>query len=53
MEEDGCAASLGMEVLLVKDWLLNARNLPTEGFQTGTLTDVLEWAKSLPPCKEK
>lgn len=53
VEEDGCAASLGMEVLLVKDWLLNARNLPTEGFQTGTLTDVLEWAKSLPLCKEK
>ncbi len=53
VEEDGCAASLGMEVLLVKDWLLNARNLPTEGFQTGTLADVLEWAKSLPPCKEK
>lgn len=48
VEEDGCAASLGMEVFLVKDWMLNTKNLPLEGFQTGTLEEVLEWARELP-----
>ena len=48
VEEDGCARSLGMEVLLVRDHLLNPRGLPTEDFPLGTLEDVKEWALSLP-----
>ena len=47
------AAALGMEVLLVKDWMLNTKNLPVDSFQTGTLAELLDWAKSLPLCKEK
>lgn len=48
VEEDGCARALGMEVLLVSDCLLNARNLPTDGFALGTLADVHAWAAALP-----
>lgn len=50
VEEDGCARLLGMEVLLVTDFLLNARNLPTETFPMETLADVHAWAVSLPAC---
>lgn len=48
VEEDGCAAELGMRVLLVTDCLLNKRGLPTENFETGTLEGILAWARSLP-----
>lgn len=48
VEEDGCARELGMEVLLVSDWLLNAKGLPTEPFPMGTLADVHAWAAGLP-----
>ena len=46
--EDGCAASLGMEVFLVEDFLLNTRDLLTDGFRMGSLRDVLTWAEALP-----
>lgn len=46
--EDGCAASLGIKVMIVTDCLLNPKNLPMDSFETGTLADVLAWAKALP-----
>lgn len=46
--EDGCAASLGMEVFLVEDFLLNTKELSTDGFAMGSLQDVLDWAEALP-----
>ena len=48
VEEDGCARALGMEVLLVSDCLLNARDLPISGFAMGALADVHTWASALP-----
>lgn len=48
--EDGCAAKLGMEVFLVRDFLLNTKSLPTDGFAMGSLKDVLSWAEALPEC---
>ena len=48
--EDGCAAGLGMEVLLVEDFLYNPRNLPADGFSMGSLKDILAWAQALPNC---
>ena len=51
VEEDGCAASLGMEVMLVRDCLLNTKQLSTEGFWMGTLRDVMDWARELPEVK--
>lgn len=51
VEEDGCAAALGIEVVLVTDCLLNRKNLPLDGFCTCTLEDVLRWAESLPAYK--
>lgn len=47
VKEDGVAASLGMEVILVKDCLLNDSNLPTDSFELKTLSEVLIWAQSL------
>ena len=46
--EDGCAAKLGMEVFLVEDFLLNTKDLHTDGFAMGSLQDVLDWAEALP-----
>lgn len=48
VEEDGCAAQLGMPVMLVTDCLLNLKSLPMDAFWSGTLSDVLQWAKDLP-----
>ena len=50
--EDGCAAALGMEVFLVRDFLLNTKDLPTDGFSMGSLKDVLSWAEALPEICE-
>lgn len=46
--EDGVAASLGMRVILVKDCLLNKKDLPTDSFEMGTLEEVKAWADALP-----
>ena len=48
--EDGCAAKLGMEVFLVRDCLINTKDLPTDNFSLGSLQDVLDWAEALPEC---
>lgn len=48
VEEDGCAAALGLEVVLVTDCLLNRKALPLESFCTCTLEEVLRWAEALP-----
>lgn len=48
VEEDGCAAALGMQVILVKDCLLNKKKLSLDSFETGTLQEVLSWAQGLP-----
>ena len=46
--EDGCAASLGMEVVLVGDCLLNKKNLPLDDLTVVSLQEVYDWAVSLP-----
>lgn len=46
--EDGVAKSLGMEVLLIRDCLVNEKQLPTEGFSMGSLAELLAWAEALP-----
>lgn len=48
VEEDGCAAGLGIRVMLVMDCLLNKRNLSLDSFETGTLEELLSWAQALP-----
>lgn len=48
VEEDGCAATLGIEVKLVTDCLLNTKKLPMDSFEQGSLEDVLVWAENLP-----
>ena len=53
VEEDGCAAKVGMKVMLVTDCLLNQKNLPMDSFETGTLSDVLAWAKDLAEADER
>ena len=49
-EEDGVARSIGMEMILVTDCLINKKNLPLEDFRRATLQDVLLWAQQLPTC---
>lgn len=49
--EDGIAATVGMRVVLVKDCLLNKKNLPTDEFEMGNLAEVLEWARALPEIR--
>ena len=46
--EDGAAKTLGVEVLLIEDCLVNEKQLPTEGFSMGSLEDLLAWAEALP-----
>lgn len=46
--EDGCARELGMEVMLVEDFLYNPGQLPVDGFAMGSLQDVFAWASALP-----
>lgn len=46
--EDGVASTLGINVLLIEDCLLNKNNLPTDNFTLGSLSDLYEWAKTLP-----
>ena len=48
--EDGITRELGMEVMLVEDFLYNPNHLPTDGFAMGSLPDVLAWASALPDC---
>lgn len=47
VKEDGIAASLGMEVILVSDCLLNTDNLPVDAFEMKSLAGVLDWAKKI------
>lgn len=49
--EDGVAATLGMEVMLIEDCLLNKNNLSTDNFSLGSLSQLYEWAKALPEIK--
>ena len=50
-EEDGVARSIGMEMILVTDCLINKKDLPLEPFRKAILADVLTWAQSLPACE--
>ena len=45
--EDGAAAELGMPVMLVTDCLMNEKELPTQNFWQGSLTELLAWAEGL------
>lgn len=46
--EDGIASTLGMEVMLIGDCLLNKNNLSIDHFPMGSLSQLYEWAKRLP-----
>ena len=49
MQEDGIAASVGMEVVIVRECLINRKDREPEGLYTvQTLQDVLNWANALP-----
>lgn len=46
VEEDLCAATVGMKTFLVTDCLLNFKGLPQHADKTGTLEDLVSWLKS-------
>lgn len=48
VEEDGAAAVMGMEVILVRDCLLNRKNLPMDNFVSCTMEELKRWANDLP-----
>lgn len=48
--EDLCAARLGMKTFLVKDQLINSRNLPIAADYEGYLADFKQFVDSLPAC---
>ena len=50
--EDGVAATVGMNVMLVTDCLLNRRDLSTDEFALGTMQELFAWAKELPAVQE-
>ena len=51
VEEDGVAASIGMDMVLVTDCVINKKNLPAEDFHCATLGEVLAWAEDAPRCE--
>ena len=51
VEEDGVAGSIGMEMVLVTDCVINKKNLPSEDFHCATLSEVLAWAEAAPRCE--
>lgn len=52
VQEDGCAKQLGMDVILIKEYMINKNNEPTDSFTVcDSLEDVLKWAQSLPECQ--
>lgn len=50
--EDGCAVKLGIEVMLVTDYLIT-HGKSADGFWQGTLDDVLKWAEELPKVSNR
>ena len=48
--EDGAAREAGLAVGLVKDCLINTRDLPLDGFTCYTLETLAAWARALPAC---
>lgn len=46
--DDMSAGKLGLDVYFVTDFIENEKNLPTDAFPQGSLSDVLTWAKELP-----
>ena len=51
MVEDGIAASLGMRVILIEDFLLHREKLSGQSFETGSLAAFYEWVQALPECR--
>ena len=49
--EDGIAASLGMRVILIEDFLLHREKLSGQSFETGSLAAFYEWVQALPECR--
>ena len=52
VEEDGAAAALGMEVILIRDCLLNRKGLPMDGFASCTMAELGQWAEQLPAVEQ-
>ena len=50
VEEDMVAETLGMEVYLVTDCLINSNNKSTASYRTGSLQELAIFCKELPPC---
>lgn len=48
VQEDGVAKTIGMNVKLVEDCLINTKNASTDAFELGSLQDVYEWSQELP-----
>ncbi len=48
VEEDMCAADLGMQVHLVTDYLIDRKGKGIEGYPHSTLAEFLEMAKEMP-----
>ena len=51
VQEDGAARETGMPVLLVTDCLINRSGESLEGFITGTLAELYQWAQALPEAE--
>lgn len=51
--EDGVAASIGMDVYLITDHLLNPNGADLDSFAHGTSADFLEFARRLPDCRKR
>lgn len=45
--EDGCCKALGMKFILLKDCLLNSKNLPIEADFVSSLSEFIEYVKAL------
>jgi len=48
VEEDMCAADLGLQVHLITDYLIDRKNKGIEGYPHSTLAEFLEIAKEMP-----
>ena len=48
VEEDMCAADLGLQVHLIIDYLIDRKNKGIEGYPHSTLAEFLEMAKAMP-----
>ena len=53
VEEDMCAAQLGMDTFLLTDHIVNRKNEDISAYKQGTIKDLLEFIKGLPVIGEQ